>query len=384
MKQKKVMALLLAATMILGTSMQAFAATGTENNTSAGQTITGEGDVTAVETTVYSVTIPTTATTKLVIDPQGIMDMKDGDTATKEDLAENAGKITCASKAVITNLSSVPAKVTVDLTLTGDATPVTDLTSVDADTANNILLYANPSATDVPVGADVANTYTASNTGIIIPKTTPASVEFVLDEADYVFKKASSTTTYELATANTGHGTALEFAGYVNKNADWSDYLATATTKKSIGMTAKFTFTHTLASGDVADTTEGAPYAMKAYSGDTVDLTPPAPEDVAPSIEDALHTQGDDTALDIPYSLGSGESGANAITDVVVTFNGALYSKNGAFDSSTDMSTHITIANDKITLSGEWLSYFPAGTYPICIVYDNNTEKTSMIDLVVE
>lgn len=351
MKQKKVMALLLAATMILGTSMQAFAATGTENNTSAGQTITGEGDVTAVETTVYSVTIPTTATTKLVIDPQGIMDMKDGDTATKEDLAENAGKITCASKAVITNLSSVPAKVTVDLTLTGDATPVTDLTSVDADTANNILLYANPSATDVPVGADVANTYTASNTGIIIPKTTPASVEFVLDEADYVFKKASSTTTYELATANTGHGTALEFAGYVNKNADWSDYLATVTTKKSIGMTAKFTFTHTLASGDVADTTEGAPYAMKAYSGDTVDLTPPAPENAAPTF-----TTGSAVGS-ISYTAGSGDDALKEIQSITMLYSGSPYD---GYNELTGTWAAATNAGGVITLDSAYISLYAA------------------------
>lgn len=100
-----------------------------------------------------------------------------------------------------------------------------------------------------------------------------------------------------------------------------------------------------------------------------------------PFVSDVTIAQGDKAALDIPVDLGTG---ASAISDVVVTYNNALYSKYGAWSSSTDMASHITIANNKITLAGAWLEYFPAGTYPICIVYDNDDSKTSLINLVVE
>lgn len=100
-----------------------------------------------------------------------------------------------------------------------------------------------------------------------------------------------------------------------------------------------------------------------------------------PFVSDVTYTQGATTGLDIPYDLGTA---ASTVSDVVVTFNGSLFSKNGIWGSSTDMATHITIANDKITLAGAWLSYFPTGTFPICIVYDNDESKASLINLVVE
>ncbi len=109
-----------------------------------------------------------------------------------------------------------------------------------------------------------------------------------------------------------------------------------------------------------------------------------APAEAAPSVPVASysHTQGADTSLDIPYSLGAGTLGADSVTDVIVTFNGGLFSKNGTWDSNTSMSTHITIASGKITISGEWLSYFPEGEYPICVVYDKG--DPSMLTLTVE
>lgn len=107
------------------------------------------------------------------------------------------------------------------------------------------------------------------------------------------------------------------------------------------------------------------------------------PANAEPSADNASWVAGTNRNLDIPYSLGAGTLGATAVSDVVVTFNNQLYSKNGIWDSSTSMASHITISNDKITLAAGWISYFPAGEYPICIVFDDGA-KTKMINLVVE
>ena len=267
MRNKKILALSLATTMLLGSSLSVAAVDGTAVD-SSGTTITGQGNTAYVDTEIYRVTIPTTETLSLLnIDPQGIMSMP-GATATAEELAAYAGKITSTSKPMINNTSSKPMKVTVALQVTGNATTVTSETAVEADKSNNILLYAVPSATDV---AGSEGNYTSSTTGIVMKSDAPVSVDFILPAATYNFKRAgegaSATYSYELA--DEGHGTALSFEGLVNKKADWTDYKAGGS--KSIGMTAKFTFTNEIGS-DEADDAEGAPYAMKAYVGDKVTL----------------------------------------------------------------------------------------------------------------
>lgn len=103
-----------------------------------------------------------------------------------------------------------------------------------------------------------------------------------------------------------------------------------------------------------------------------------------PVINDATFTAGTNADLVIPYSLGSGTSKKDPISDVIVTFNGALYSKNGGFDASTQFADSIVIEANKITIKSGWISYFPAGTYPICVVYGSGTDDTEIINLVVE
>ena len=370
--KRKVLALLLATTMVLGSASTVLAAQGTGENTT-GETITGTGDVSYVDTTIYSVTIPTTAAIDLVVDPQGLSGLEG--TATAEELAEYAGKITCATKPLITNLSSVPAKVSVKLTLTGDATGVTTVAAVDDDTtkAENVLLYAVPSAVDTEGNAE---NYVASAKGIVL-SSTDATVNFVLPAAAYNYVEGATENdpaTYELVDGETGHGTALAFEGYVNKHADWSAY-AGDSASKSIGMTAVFTFTHTLDESDVAG--EGA-YGMMDYAGTTVDVTPAAPADVAPSMTDVTYNGTGE--LVIPYSLGSGESGAEELTDIVFAFNGTRFSKNGTWDSNTNQAANITIADGTITLGATLAEFISDGVedgteYIFYLIFDGDTEN---------
>lgn len=342
MKQKKVLALLLTSAMVLGTSMQAFAATGAS---SGDATMEGDGEVNAVDTTVYSVTLPTTAKTKLVIDPQGIMQMKSGDTASADDLAGAAGRITCESIPMIANLSSVPMKVGVSMQLSGDATDVSAINEVEADDEANVLLYAVPSAVDAK-SAD-ATRFSASSNGIVIHKAKTTDVEFILDAADYQFEKdAAGNVTYKLV-ADSGHATGVEFAGFANKKADWGEFVGASAAKK-VGMKATFSFTNELESGDVADTTEGAPYAMKAYSGDVVDLN------AGPSVANVTYSRSKGGALTVPCNLGMGSNKASSVTDaVVVGSDKKLYSANGAWNSVRVAA--VTVSKDSFTLSESWM-----------------------------
>lgn len=375
MQNKKILALSLATAMLLGSSLSVSAATGTAEN-ATGETITGSGDINYVDTTVYNVTIPTTSSLDLTVDPQGLSGMT-GETATEADLAAYAGKITSSSKPIINNLSSKPMKVSVALQVTGDATAVTTTAAVDADTSNNVLLYAVPSATDVKGSVD---NYSASATGIVMKKDAAVTVDFILPEATYNFTKAGSDYGYALADGETGHGTALSFEGLVNKNADWSAYIAESS-PKTIGMTAKFTFTNTLdADTDVADATEGAPFAMKAYTGDKVTVTP---ADVAPSISDVTYSIATGGALTIPYSLGAGASAATAVTDIALEYGGAFYSINGVWNYATNCNGQVTINPSSIVISDTWMGAYTAGTYDLYVVYDDNTETYDVITITV-
>lgn len=363
MKKRQVLALTLAATMVLGSSMQVFAADEAGVDTT-GKTVTGSGDVSYIDTNIYSVTLPTEASTSLVVDPQGISQMENNSVATAEQLASGAGKITCADTPIVTNLSSVPMKVSVELKLTGDATSVTTVADVEKDTVANVLLYAVPSATDTR-GAKAG--YSASTKGVVLSPTA-ATLDFILGAAAYNYKKDSNgDVTYERVDGETGHGTGLQFGGYVNKKADWKDFVGDSASK-SIGMEAKFTFTKEIADGEAADTTEGAPYAMKTYAGTTVEVTPPAPEDVAPSITPTSYTMTAGQPVEITFDLGSGDLEATGIKSV--TWEGATWT-NGK---------HYTVEGNKLKVTSATVDYFlNSGTTStkIAVIFDNS-ESTSV------
>lgn len=385
MNKKKVLAMLMAAAMVFSTaiagSVEFVSAEGSvsggdasvsSGNATGESTITGEGEVDYVNTTIYKVGLPTTASISLTVDPQGLGGLANGETASAEDLAAGAGKVTCATIPAVVNAGSVDAKVSVKMKLTGQATGVTAIDAVNTGTANNVLLYAVPSAVDT----DDAEGYTASSKGIVL-STTDATIDFILPAAAYVFSKdAGGTVTYVKDAEQASHGTAIKFEGLVNKNADWSTY---ANGTNSIGMEAVFSFTHTLTGADVPDDAEGAAYAMKAYTGTTVDVTP---ADAAPSIASAVTYSGSGD-LTIPYSLGAGESGADAVTDFVFVYGGKGYSVNGSFSSTVVGGAFTINANNIVVSDAGWLSAVEAGTYTVYVVFDNDTVNYKTITLTV-
>lgn len=371
MKRKSILALMLAMAMTMGSALTVLAAESTADEDTTGTEITGEGEVEYVNTKVISVTLPTTASLKLTIDPQGLSALANGATASKEDLANAAGLITGASKAVVTNCSSVPVKVSVKLTGTGNATFVTAADDVEKAPAGenkeqNILLYALPSSVDVENSADK---YVASTTGVTI-STTEATVNFVLDAAQYNYSKNDSgKASYTLKDGETGHGTAISFEGLVNTKADWSDYIK-ETSPSTIGMTAVFTYTSTLAETDVADTTEGAPYGMMAMASGTITVEA---KNAAPVFTASTSTPGL-----INYTAGAGELGLDKDVDIQVWHE---YT-----DQWYDAASDVEIGASTITYKEGALASFAAlgDDFKVQITYTNGKAETKSVDLVVK
>lgn len=361
MKRKSILALVLAAAMTMGSTLTVLAAESTADEDDTGTTITGEGTVEYVNTKVISVTLPTTESLKLTIDPQGLSALENGATASKEDLANAAGLITGASKAVVTNCSSVPVKVSVKLKGTGNATFVTAADDVEKAPAGenkeqNILLYALPSSVDVENSADK---YVASTTGVTI-STTEATVNFVLDAAQYNYSKNDSgKASYTLKDGETGHGTAISFEGLVNTKADWSDYIK-ETSPSTIGMTAVFTYTSTLAEADVADNTEGAPYGMMAMASGTITVEA---KDVAPS---APKTVSFDTTNGATFNVnfGSGELAATNVTSIQFSTDGTTYK------SFSNAATNYTINGNTVTFKSTFSGFDANGKSYLKIIFD--------------
>jgi hypothetical protein len=362
MKTKKVLAMMLAATMVMGSAISVSAAT-TDAEDQSGFTVTGTGNVGYVNTTIYNVGLPTTASMTLTVDPQGLSTLAEDSTATAEDLAAAAGKVYCDTVVPITNAGSVPVKVTVEMAVTGgavvkDSEADVDAAESDGSYSTNVLMYAIPSSVDTKD----ADGYAASSKGIVLGATgSETDIDFIIPAADYVFSKDSSgTVTYVRDTASDVHGTALKFAGLVSKNADWSAFVQSTT--KTIGLTAVFKFTHTLGTTDVADATDGAPYAMVAYNGTTVDV---APEEVAPTFTGA--------ANGFTYTKGSGDSGLKTITSVVVMNGTTPYDNiqgvNGVYGAGT-------LDDTSFTFDSTYMSFYAKGAQEAIITYENNAGES--------
>lgn len=392
MNKKKVLAMLMAAAMVFSTaiagSVEFVSAEGSTSDgnaavsdgNAAGQVeIDGEGQVDYVNTKIYNVTLPTNAAMNLTVDPQGLAGLENNTTASAEDLADGAGLVVGSRIPAVVNNGSLDAKVSVKMKLTGDATVVDAKSEVNVDDENNLILYAIPSATDVTL-AD-ATGYTASSTGIVLG-TDDVTAEFILPAADYVFSKdGDGKVTYVKAPEATGHGTALKFEGLVNKDADWSTY-AGADATNSIGIELVFSFTHNLTEADVVPE-QAAAYGMMTYAGTTESLTP---ADAAPSVAATMTydkaTGGD---LVIPFNLGAGESGADALTDIVFQIDNMNYSKNGSFGALTNTAYVFTINDNNVTVSGtEWMANVGVGTYNIYLVFDGDTENYKTVTLTVQ
>jgi hypothetical protein len=203
-------------------------------------TVTGDGETKYINLEIYEVTLPTGDLLNFTLDPQGLYAIASGET--KDLAALGGGAIFSNGTAAAINNSSVDVKLSIELTGTGNATFIayddTDEKTkdkVEGDTANNILLYAVPSAVDI---STEATEYVASGSGFVI-EDSASSLEFILGAAAYEIENNADVYT-ATPKEGTGHGTAIQLGGYVNSKADWSDYVEGGS--KSVGVQAVFSY----------------------------------------------------------------------------------------------------------------------------------------------
>lgn len=245
MRKKKLLSLALSAAMVMapmtvGATPVADPLATTEGNAASANTnisYSVSGDVQAVSKNQYKVVLPTSQALKFVLDPQGLLNLKNGtaDKASLESLAAEAGLIRPASTSInahIQNKSSMPIVVSVDMYMdsskvnqgTGSAVVAVSRNDVGKDTNANMLIAAVPSKTDTFTGA-----YNPVKEGIVLKAESVGFgsagmggnhtnvMSFYLDKGNWDVSK-NGTVNY----ANGGSGTSIAIGGFVNKKADWT------------------------------------------------------------------------------------------------------------------------------------------------------------------
>lgn len=101
-----------------------------------------------------------------------------------------------------------------------------------------------------------------------------------------------------------------------------------------------------------------------------------APADAAPSVtQPATYSKSSGQDLVVNYSVGAGESGASALTDVLLQFDGSTYhSVKGTWGSVTTFASSFTISGNSITISKDYLAYVSNGTHTLSLIFDDDTE----------
>ena len=198
--------------------------------------VTGTGDTVYIELGIHDVILPTAGSLDFMLDPQGLLSLAEGQSAPLEAL--NGGRIVHMNDARIINNSAHTVKVSVELwaacdngggslgtiatfiEYTGDDAATIGAVEASGSEENNILLYAVPSATNL---ANQAAPFVPADTGYIITAAS-RTLDFILPAALYSITANSDGSLLSEPVPDTGSGIAFQLGGYVNTNADWSDF----------------------------------------------------------------------------------------------------------------------------------------------------------------
>lgn len=242
---------------MLALGSAAFAATPPQTAPSAyNGSAAGESETVYVDLNIYDITVPTDAAMGFYMDPTGLSTLSAGEKVNINDLV--GGKIISKSAAKFINNSAKDVTVSVSLATadsgsatfiaktgsgTGAAAEATNYTAtkalVEANTNQNILLYAIPAGLNIGKAADP---YVEFPTGYIMNDSAATVLNFNVKAAEYEAAKNSSGTGYTATiVANTSNGMGLRFGGFVNSKADWTSYTGSSATKLTV--TATYTFT---------------------------------------------------------------------------------------------------------------------------------------------
>ncbi len=243
--KKKIISLMLTGVLCAGMPMSVCAA-----ETAPGSTdITTEGSVNYVDTTIYSVTLPTSNCFNFIVDPQGILSATDPATY-GEDIypGGTAGYIiaTEGTGAYINNRSSVPIKLMVKAYVESDdstGAPSTvnllsegQLGKIHSGIDNNMWLTMDITNDELDVTTFADETFIKTetvnpNVVVIEQNGRPVSgtddealISFAMYGAAYEFTGTPGNYAYSMKTGESGDSVGLRLSGFVNWDADWSAY----------------------------------------------------------------------------------------------------------------------------------------------------------------
>ena len=228
-KTRKFLALILAMALSFTFTATAFA-----SQTAEGEDITveGDGELIVIDTAVWDVTLPTALGFDFVLDPQGLMGLPEGESATLEALAPYAGRIVPTGDPLgVLNESARPIYLEIDITMSGtdvnfimDEADLEDaVDAVNTDDELNVLFLFTPSAVgvyDIEVDAEdfaaAEISFGVDDDGI--------QVTFLLPEAEYEVTNDNGSFLFDLI-EDTGNGTVFQVGGFMNPDADWFEWL---------------------------------------------------------------------------------------------------------------------------------------------------------------
>lgn len=247
--KKRTVALMLAGVLWASMVMAVSAAENMPGSTN----VTTEGNVNYVNTTIYSVTLPTANCFNFVVDPQGILAATDPDNYGEEKYpGGTAGYIVPVegTGAYINNRSSVPIKLTVKAYVESDdatgAPSTVNLLSaersgfVHSGIDNNIWLSMDVTNDKLDVTTFVDESFIKTETvnpyvvtieqnGKTADGTEEeALISFALYGAAYEFTGTPGSYAYAMKAGETGDSVGLRLSGFANAYADWSAYTGDA------------------------------------------------------------------------------------------------------------------------------------------------------------
>lgn len=260
MNFKKILAFTMAATMVLGSTVTAFASepTPATADVTTAVELTGAGSSAYVDKNVMSVVVPT-ANFKYKIDPEGVMsEVKSYDGTAVESVTDETGLIflntgSDGKKTVsnysdaftITNKSAIPVNIGVTYFLADAATNPIPVASTLADSADftttdnaSKALYLGL----IAYGVDTEKAFTATNT---------TSTNYMLLDAEAAYKVTDTSGTYTYAIDSTYTGTfpsiSFYLTGAINKDVAMSTWYVensgTRTAKGAPTVNFKYTLT---------------------------------------------------------------------------------------------------------------------------------------------
>lgn len=333
---KKALAGMLATTMVLGMSMTALAATGSE--TGSGST-TGSGDFEGhVDKEIIAVTFPTDSTSvfNYKMDPEGLIATTDGAKHSGATFEPGANVYFQSAENTWTSESKKlevvnKGTVSVDVTILAQTDENNDVAMAASDTftGNNAELYLGLKVADqAEVAVDTTDTAGKVTVGL---KGNDANFEITTTDSGYAYEEKSG------VPDTAWNSFAFGLRGKCNPNGDYSKTGLTAS-----GVTVTW-----------------------SYEVRSDETNPMAPEnavaDAAPSVEEKTYimTSGQDVLVDI--SLGAGNKAATGVASVSYVVSGKTYTfASGEFSveddnlilshSKTDVFVNSGVKNREVTI----------------------------------